>query len=76
MKNIQTEVSPYSILIINESGIKRLHCPFKVRAIEDVFDKLSKGREYHVERIKTGRTEPLIYVVEEKDYPHKYFVIE
>lgn len=76
MKNIQTQTSPYSVLIINKDGIKRLFCPFKVKAIEDVFNLLSNGKEYHVEKVKIGRDEPLIYVVEGKDYPHRFFVIE
>lgn len=76
MNNIQTQVSPFSILVISDKGIKRMYCPFKVRAIENVFDKLSKGKTYHVERVKIGRSEPLIYVVGDNDYPHRYFVIE
>ncbi len=73
---IQTQLSPFSILIVSENGIKRLYCPFKVKAIEVVFDKLSKGQVYHVERVKIGRSEPLIYVVGGNNYPHRYFVIE
>lgn len=76
MKNIQTQTSPYSILIINKNGITRLYCPFKVKALEDVFNLLSKGEMYHVEKVKIGRTEPLIYVVKGKDYPHRFFLIE
>ena len=76
MKNIQTQTSPYSILIINKNGITRLYCPFKVKALEDVFNLLSKGEEYHVEKVKIGSSEPLIYVVKGKDYPHRFFLIE
>jgi hypothetical protein len=45
------------ILIINKNGITRLYCPFKVKAIEDVFNLLNKGKEYHVEKVKIGRDE-------------------
>lgn len=76
MKNIQTQISPFSILVVNEKGITRMYCPFKVKALEDVFDKLSKGQVYHVERVKIGRLEPLIFSVEGNDYPHRFFVIE
>jgi hypothetical protein len=66
--------SPDSVLIVNQKGIFRVKCPFKARCIKEV-DYLQPGEIVTVIAVLMAKNLCLLYVVKNKTYYHRYFVI-
>jgi hypothetical protein len=67
--------NPYSLLIINKSGkLRRIFCPFKVKALEDT-PLISKGKIVYVTLVKMQGVYGLIFVIDGKEYESSLFGI-
>lgn len=70
-------VSPRSILVVNQYGkLKRLHCPFRVIAIEDIPSQIMKGKFYMVEAVKMTLNLKEVFIIVGKGYYISYFRIK
>ena len=69
-------VSATSILVIDRKGtLHRLNCPFSVLAIVDVPPDISEGKIYRVEAVKMALNLNDIFLINEKGYYIRCFVI-
>jgi hypothetical protein len=69
-------VSTTSILVVNQHGrIKRLNCPFRVIAIDDVPPDIITGDFYMVEAVKMALDLKEVFIINGKGYYIRYFQI-
>jgi hypothetical protein len=75
LKEINRYCSPHSLLIIDRKGVlRRLYCPFKVRAIADVY-VYKEGDTLDVIAVKVSEELLLLYIIRHKAYPYYNFRI-
>jgi hypothetical protein len=69
-------VSTTSILVIDNKGnLKRLHCPFKVVAVETSPRQIIAGEIYFVDAVKMTLELKEVYIIQGKGYFIWYFKI-
>jgi len=69
-------VSITSILVVNQYGrIKRLNCPFRVIALDDIPPDIITGDFYMVEAVKMVLDLKEIFMINGKGYYIRYFQI-
>jgi hypothetical protein len=69
-------VSTTSILVVNQYGrIKRLNCPFRVIAIDDVPPDIITGDFYMVDFVKMALDLKEVFIIQGKGYYIWYFQI-
>jgi len=70
-------VSPTSILVVDQyKKVKRLHCPFRVIALDDIPPGIIMGNSYHVDLVKMSLVNlKKVYIINGKGYYIKHFQI-
>ena len=69
-------VSTTSILVVNQYGrIKRINCPFRVIALEDIPPYIITGDFYYVEAVKMALDLKEVFIIQGKGYYIRYFQI-
>ena len=69
-------VSTTSILVINQYGrVKRLNCPFRVIALEDIPPDIITGDLYRVDFVKMALDLKEVFIIQGKGYYIRYFQI-
>ncbi len=70
-------VSPTSILVVDQyKKVKRLHCPFRVIALDDIPPDIIMGNSYHVDYVKMSIiTLKEVYIINGKGYYIHHFQI-
>ena len=64
-----------SILLVNKNGIiRKLYCPFQVKAIKD-YETFSKDAVLWVDQVASNEKNQLVYWIMQKAYIHKQFEI-
>ncbi len=67
--------NPYSLLIIDRTRkLRRVFCPFKVKALEDT-PLIRKGKLAYVSMVKMQGFYGLIFVIDGKEYESSLFGI-
>ena len=70
-------VNPTSILVVDQfKTVKRLHCPFRVIALDDIPPDIITGNFYHVDFVKMSLVNlKEVYIINGKGYYIKHFQI-
>jgi hypothetical protein len=69
-------VSTTSILVVNQYGrVKRINCPFRVIALEDIPPDILTGDFYQVEAVKMALDLKEVFIIKENGYYIRYFQI-
>jgi hypothetical protein len=70
-------VSPTSILVVDQyKKVKRLHCPYRVIALDDIPPDIICGDFYHVDFVKMSLVSlKEVYIINGKGYYIKHFQI-
>jgi hypothetical protein len=67
-------VSTTSILVVNQYGrIKKINCPFKVIALDDIPPDIIIGDFYYVETVKMALDLKEVFIIQGKGYYIQYF---
>ena len=70
-------VSPTSILVVDQfKTVKRLHCPFRVIALDDIPPDIITGNFYYVDFVKMSLVNlKEVYIIKGKGYYIQHFQI-
>ena len=69
-------VSTTSILVVNQYGrIKKINCPFRVIAIEDIPPDIITGDFYRVDFVKMALDLREVFIIQGKGYYIRYFQV-
>ncbi|MEX2347706.1 MAG: hypothetical protein WD511_00680 [Balneolaceae bacterium] len=63
-----------SLLVFPETGLIRLHCPIKAKAIQNIYP-IKSGAFVNIMGVSCTKEEPLLYLIDGRFYPHRYFKI-
>lgn len=63
-----------SLLVYPETGLIRLHCPIKAQCIQSV-NHIPPGAFVRIMGVSCTKEEPLLYLIDGRFYPHRYFKI-
>jgi hypothetical protein len=70
-------VDTTSILVLNQYGrIKKINCPFRVIALEDIPPDIITGDFYYVEAVKMALDLKEVFIINGKGYYIRYFAIK
>ncbi len=73
MDEIITVISPYSILVHNKSSLKRIYCPFKVKARYPAIE-MTLGKFHTVTKVGQKEDE-ILFLIDELWFQHSMFEI-
>jgi hypothetical protein len=69
-------VSTTSILVVYQYGrVKKINCPFRVIALEDIPSDIITGDFYQVEAVKMALDLKEVFIIQGKGYYIRYFRI-
>jgi len=69
-------VSTTSILVVDQyGGIKKINCPFRVIALDDIPPDIITGDFYQVEAVKMALDIKEVFIIKGKGYYIRYFQI-
>lgn len=69
-----TELGDNSLVVIGESGLKRIYCPFKVKCLKPIHTYYPTDILF-VTKVKLSKDLKLVYRIDELAFYHTFFEI-